>query len=192
LPTITLASGSTAQTVTAGSSITPVIYTTANATDASASDLPAGVTGSWDTNTYTINGTPTYANTYNYTVTPTNTGCTNTTATGTITVNCSNCAEWTTCNGFTQISNVSYENNKTMDFWTGKFYCENKGTGWRLPTKDELICMCNNRDALPGGYVYNGDYWSDEYYWRYYVINFGGCWDNTPGTSHSYYIKCVK
>jgi uncharacterized protein (TIGR02145 family) len=87
LPTITLASGSTAQTVTAGSAITQIKYTTANATGATPSNLPTGVSGAWASNTYTVSGTPTSVGTYNYTVTTTNSnGCSNATATGRITV----------------------------------------------------------------------------------------------------------
>jgi hypothetical protein len=86
-PAITLASGNTAQTVTPGSAITEIKYTTANATGATPSNLPPGVYGAWASNVYTISGTPTSSGTYNYTVTTTNSnGCTNGTATGNITV----------------------------------------------------------------------------------------------------------
>jgi uncharacterized protein (TIGR02145 family) len=87
LPAITLASGSTAQTVTAGDAITEIQYTTSNASGATATGLPDGVSGSWSSDVYTISGTPTSSGTFNYTVTTTNDkGCNNATANGTITV----------------------------------------------------------------------------------------------------------
>jgi hypothetical protein len=87
LPTISLASGSTAQTVTTGSAITEIKYNTSNATGVTPSNLPAGVSGTWSANVYTISGTPTSSGIYNYTVTTTySNGCPASSATGTITV----------------------------------------------------------------------------------------------------------
>ncbi|MDR0581548.1 MAG: fibrobacter succinogenes major paralogous domain-containing protein, partial [Prevotellaceae bacterium] len=87
LPAITLASGSTAQTVTAGDAITEIQYTTSNASGATATGLPDGVSGAWAADVYTISGTPTISGTFNYTITTTNSiGCDNAAATGTITV----------------------------------------------------------------------------------------------------------
>ncbi|MDR0667911.1 MAG: hypothetical protein LBF90_04760, partial [Prevotellaceae bacterium] len=88
VPAITLASGSTAQTITAGSSISQIEYTTANASGAIATGLPDGVIGAWASNTYTISGTPSSIGTYSYTVTATTAnGCPNDSVRGTITVN---------------------------------------------------------------------------------------------------------
>jgi uncharacterized protein (TIGR02145 family) len=86
-PAISLASGNDSQTIDIGDAITQIQYTTANATSATTTGLPPGVTGVWATNTYTISGTPTDSGTYNYTVTTTNDkGCANASASGTITV----------------------------------------------------------------------------------------------------------
>jgi uncharacterized protein (TIGR02145 family) len=97
-PSLTLASPAitNSQTVTAGSPITPIIYTTANASGATVAGLPPGVSGAWANNTYTISGTPTAAATFNYTVTTTNScGYTNVTDSGKIAVNFSwNYANW--------------------------------------------------------------------------------------------------
>jgi hypothetical protein len=90
LPTITYLSGSTAQTITIGSAITDIKYTTANASGATltAGSFPAGVTGTWANNTYTVSGTPTATGTFDYTITTTNSnGCSNPQATGKIVVN---------------------------------------------------------------------------------------------------------
>jgi uncharacterized protein (TIGR02145 family) len=76
------------QTVNAGSAITQIKYTTANATSATPSNLPTGISSAWSSNVYTISGTPTSVGTYNYSVATTNSnGCTNVSATGKITVN---------------------------------------------------------------------------------------------------------
>jgi hypothetical protein len=74
------------QTVCVSSAIATITYTTSNATGATFTGLPAGVTGTWAANTATISGTPTATGTFNYTVTLTG-GCTGASATGTITVN---------------------------------------------------------------------------------------------------------
>jgi len=86
--TLSSASGTNGQTVTVGTTITNITYSTTGATGATISGLPAGVTGSWASNVVTISGTPSATGTFNYTVTMTG-GCTggNNTATGSITVN---------------------------------------------------------------------------------------------------------
>jgi hypothetical protein len=91
LPTITLTTANNNQTVDADVSITPIEYTTANASGVKITGPPTGVYGSYSSNTYTVYGTPSATGTYNYTVTTTNSnGCSNATATGTITVNPNN------------------------------------------------------------------------------------------------------
>jgi uncharacterized protein YjdB len=82
------AAGSNAQTLTIGTAITNITYSTTGATGASFSGLPAGVTGTWASNTATISGTPSATGTFNYTATLTG-GCTGgaNTASGSIVVN---------------------------------------------------------------------------------------------------------
>ena len=82
--TITLTAGGT-QTKCINTAITTTTYTTTGATGATITGLPAGVTGSWASNTVTISGTPTLSGASTYTVTL-NGGCGTVTATGTITV----------------------------------------------------------------------------------------------------------
>jgi len=84
--TLSSASGTDSQTLCINTAITDITYTTTEATGATFSGLPTGVTGSWSSNTVTISGTPTASGTFNYTVTLTG-GCGTVTATGTITVN---------------------------------------------------------------------------------------------------------
>jgi hypothetical protein len=91
-PTITLLSGNANQIKLRGETIDTIKYTTVNATGTSLSSgaLPAGITGSWRSNTYTISGAISVSaaiQTYNYTVTTSNSyGCPNVSASGTITV----------------------------------------------------------------------------------------------------------
>jgi hypothetical protein len=89
---LTLNASNSTQTICEGETITNIRYTVGgDATGASASGLPAGVSGSYNSisHIFTISGTPTESETLNYTVTTTGTtsGCTEATAIGTITVN---------------------------------------------------------------------------------------------------------
>lgn len=89
VPTISLTSapGSNIQTLCINTALTPVTYSVGGtATGASASGLPAGVTGTYSASVFTISGTPTASGTFNYTVTTSGSLCTAVTATGTITV----------------------------------------------------------------------------------------------------------
>jgi uncharacterized protein (TIGR02145 family) len=76
-PTVSLLSGNPAQTAAKNTAITDILYTAANASDVTASGLPAGVSGLWNANTYTISGTPTEIGTFSCTITAAHTnGCT--------------------------------------------------------------------------------------------------------------------
>ncbi|WP_298224833.1 T9SS type B sorting domain-containing protein [Flavobacterium sp.] len=77
LPSITLNSpvANTNQTLCINSVITPIAYTVANATNASVTGLPTGVSGTFNAGAYTLSGTPTQGGTFNYTVSTVG-GCT--------------------------------------------------------------------------------------------------------------------
>lgn len=83
--TLSSALGSNAQSVCVNSAISPISYSTTGATGATFSGLPAGVIGSWNTNSIVISGTPTLAGSYSYTVTLTG-GCGSVSLSGTIQV----------------------------------------------------------------------------------------------------------
>jgi gliding motility-associated-like protein len=86
--TIALSSafGTNNQTICILTSITTITYATTGAQGAAFTGLPVGVTGSFTSNTVTINGTPTATGTYPYTVTLIG-GCGSITSSGTITAN---------------------------------------------------------------------------------------------------------
>jgi Tfp pilus assembly protein FimT len=83
---LTSALGTDAQTLCINSTITDITYATTGATGATVTGLPAGVTGAWLLDVFTISGTPTEIGTFNYTITLTG-GCGNVTTSGTIIVN---------------------------------------------------------------------------------------------------------
>ena len=79
------AAGTNAQTKCISIPITDITYTTTGATGATFSGLPAGVSGSFNSNTVTITGSPSVSGTFNYTVNLTG-GCGTVNAAGTITI----------------------------------------------------------------------------------------------------------
>ena len=86
---LTSATGTNAQSICINTPVTNITYVTTGATNASVTGLPAGVTGTWVANIFTISGTPTASGLFNYTVTLIG-GCGAITTTGTITVNANN------------------------------------------------------------------------------------------------------
>ncbi len=84
--TLSSAAGTNAQTLCNTADFASITYATTEATGATFSGLPAGVTGNWASDVVTISGTPTVSGSFNYTVTLTG-GCGNVTATGNITAN---------------------------------------------------------------------------------------------------------
>ena len=84
---LTSAAGTEAQTVCINNAVTNIVYTTANnATGATVTGLPAGVTGNFSAGVYTISGTVSVTGIFSYTVTTTG-GCSTASLSGTITVN---------------------------------------------------------------------------------------------------------
>jgi hypothetical protein len=69
---------------------------------------------------------------------------------------CQTYCSWTDC-GLSAVSTVSSEGS--MGRSAAVTFCQNKGTGWRLPTYAELLCMCAIKSTLPGGYGFT-QYWA--------------------------------
>lgn len=83
----TVSEASSSPILCANATMTNVTHTTTGATGIGvASNLPAGVTASWASNTIIITGVPTESGTFNYNI-PLTGGCGNVSATGTIVVN---------------------------------------------------------------------------------------------------------
>jgi len=88
--TLTSATGTNNQTSCKNTNITTITYATTQATNATVTGLPQGVTGEWNNNVVTISGSPVpTSGTFDYTVTLTG-GCGNVTATGRIIINGTN------------------------------------------------------------------------------------------------------
>jgi hypothetical protein len=119
--TLTSTAGTNAQTPCINTAITNITYATTGATGATVSGLPAGVSGAWASNVFTISGTPTTAGTFNYTVTMTG-GCTGgtNTATGSITVRSLNTISLTSAVGTNnQTQNAGFAINNITYATTG-------------------------------------------------------------------------
>jgi hypothetical protein len=79
-------------------------------------------------------------------------------------------------------------------------YCKNKGAGWRLPTRTEAKCMCDNVGSLPGGLgTAPKRYWTSTMsstYGIYVYLNRANnvsCGTNSAiEGSALLYVKCVK
>jgi hypothetical protein len=105
---------------------------------------------------------------------------------------CTNCTNWSQCSGFTEISNVSYEQGVSMIWSTADTYCKNKDM--RLPTRTELECMCEHRATLPGGYSYVC-YWAssataDMHYGV--TMTSAGCTTYAGYDWNTNLVKCVR
>ncbi|MEI7594696.1 MAG: gliding motility-associated C-terminal domain-containing protein [Bacteroidota bacterium] len=77
--------GTDNQTICMNVAITPITYTTTGAAGATIVGLPNGITGNWNSNIYTISGTPTQSGTFNYSISLTG-GCGIVSIAGTVTV----------------------------------------------------------------------------------------------------------
>ncbi len=91
-PNNTVGGASSTPTLCINTALTAITHTTSGATGiGTPSNLPAGVTASWSSNTITISGTPTASGTFTYSI-PLTGGCGSVNATGTITVTAANTA----------------------------------------------------------------------------------------------------
>jgi RHS repeat-associated protein len=84
---ISLYSYSKDQTLCINEGLEQIKFTLSNATDATVTGLPSGLSGSLSYGYFNIYGSPTVSGTFNYTVTTTGASCSNASISGTITVN---------------------------------------------------------------------------------------------------------
>jgi gliding motility-associated-like protein len=86
-PDVSISTTSTvSQTLCINTPVQNIIFSLANATGATVTNLPSGLTGSYSNGSFVISGTPTQSGVFNYTVTATGL-CAAATATGTLTIN---------------------------------------------------------------------------------------------------------
>jgi hypothetical protein len=96
IPNNTASAPSSTPTLCINTPLTDITFTTTGATGIGApTNLPAGLTATWNNNVITISGTPTASGTFNYAI-PLTGGCGAINATGTITVTANNTAAVTT------------------------------------------------------------------------------------------------
>ena len=67
---------------------------------------------------------------------------------------------------------------KNMNWEDAKKACESLGNGWRLPTKEELNTLYQNRDKIGG--------FADVYYWSSSELNVGIAWLQSFGNGGQY------
>jgi hypothetical protein len=180
----------------------------------------------WDDNSTDASRRVTTTGTYRA-ITTSTAGCTSSTATVSVTIgtpsasgsapdpacNCAtnltvcngtcqaSCSHFTACDGITEVTSEVSEGGKSyLGGNAAENVCKSKGSGWRLPTVQELQCMCEHRAELPEGYT-NRYYWSSDYYiyhgdTYFYIVWFN---DDTCSVSESrigygsyWDVRCVK
>ena len=78
--------------------------------------------------------------------------------------------------------------------WSGaKTACSDLCTNCALPTKNELLCICNNKSNL-GSNFQSARYWSstENNNNNAYNVDFSDCSSNNNNKSNSYYVRCVR
>lgn len=88
-----------------------------------------------------------------------------------------------------------------MGWDEAKRACEALGDGWRLPTKEELLLLCEAKDHIGGGgkWGLSGGFWSSTEYYRLdkndmaYWVDFSGCYANKSLKNGSRnYVRAVR
>ncbi len=96
---------------------------------------------------------------------------------------------WNFCSGITAITTATSEGTKT---WSeANNYCNN--LGMRLPTHDELHCICDNKSQLPNNYVsswYHTTISKPGTTWT--LVHFSNCESNSAAVSGRDYVRCVN
>ena len=90
-------------------------------------------------------------------------------------------------NGLEVSDNLGY-----MNWDEAKIACKKLGTGWRLPTKDELYMIYKNKEEI-GGFA-NNYYWSSTEYDNYdaWEQDFGFGFQYYDGKGNFNYVRAVR
>lgn len=168
--TLSSAAGTNAQNACVNNSITPITYTATGATGGSATGLPAGVTGVFANNVFTISGAPTATGSFSYTVTLVG-SCGNITSSGTISVASAPIAAAATainCAGFTaNWSSVANATKYLLDISESNVF-------------SSFVAGYNNRDvSLATSYIVSALETGKTYYYRIIAVN-ATCGNSAP------------
>ncbi|WP_418511511.1 HYR domain-containing protein [Corallibacter sp.] len=164
--TINLNSGNDNQTVCNGTAMSNIIYTIGNATNATITGIPTGITGNYTSGVFTISGTPTQTGVFNYTVIPE--GCGSAIATGIISV-----GPDATINLLSSSENSSICNNNS-DNLNLQFQLNSGASGATLSSSPALPAGITGAfDSASGIYTISGTTNQDGIY--NYTITTTGC-----------------
>ena len=147
--TISLTTGNNNQVICNGSNLADIVYNITNATGATITGVPTGITGTYNNGVYTISGTSSQVGTFNYTVTPI--GCGTAAATGTIFV-----GPDATINVISPSVNDGICNNNT-DNLNLQFQLNSGATGASLSSTPSLpASITGSFDSATGIYTVSG------------------------------------
>jgi len=83
------------------------------------------------------------------------------------------------------------DSSNTMTWDNANTYCASLGSGWRLPSKDELVALYNVNGSKPSGFA-------TDYYWsstgdsdNAFIVYMGNGFVGGNWKARSYYFRCV-
>jgi len=96
--------------------------------------------------------------------------------------------------GNLEVAQNSFPNK--LDWEDSKKACNDLGNGWRLPTKDELNLIYQNKDEI-GGMENSDGYWSSTEYgnccaWDQYLSDFHKGYQHPNYKSFTFYVRAVR
>lgn len=90
---------------------------------------------------------------------------------------------------------AQYDFPRTFNFYEASRACKKLGSGWRLPTKNELHLLYKNKDKIggfsPEWYVSRSIIWKDDYEYAYF-INFETGRADFDSRSLNAYVRAVR
>jgi uncharacterized protein (TIGR02145 family) len=162
---LTLTTANNNQTINNGAAITPIQYITANASTVTYSGLPAGITGTWVSNTLTISGNSTATGTYPYAVAAIGiAGCINASTSGSIKIYPAGTDEYGCVSSNLTLGAVGFASTVThvvsgaygSQTWSAPVtaaYCEK--TTYNGSTTDAYQSDCRNNTLVTYGHLFS-------------------------------------
>jgi len=93
---------------------------------------------------------------------------------------------------------IGIYNEKAMNYPEAEEHCKLRGQGWRLPTKEELLCIYSKRSQLEAETKFkpfnNADYWSLSKRNNYdsYIINFSNGKEDAYSKNIKNTFRCIR